>query len=86
MAVLAPGEDVLWTGTPKQGFMLHPFDALLIPFSLLWAGFAIFWETMAIKTGAPMFFWLWGVPFVLVGIYMTIGRFFYDRYVRARTF
>jgi hypothetical protein len=37
------------------------------------------------STGAPFFFKLWGIPFVLVGLYMTIGRFFMDARKRANT-
>src|SRR5437899_365791 len=36
--------------------------------------------------GAPFFFKLWGIPFVLVGIYVMIGRFFVDARQRSRTY
>ena len=59
----------------------------MIPFSLLWCGFAIFWESSVLNAEkAPTFFAFWGLPFVAMGIYMVIGRFFVEARQRASTF
>jgi hypothetical protein len=89
---LLDGEGVVWSDAPQQGVMFTPRDIFLIPFSLLWGGFAITWETLAL-TGTALaaksqpvvsIFPLWGIPFVLVGLYMIVGRFFHDAWIRSR--
>src|SRR5258708_30915992 len=83
---LSPGEKLLWSGQPRFGIRLRGSDAFVIPFSILWCSFAIFWETMAVRKGAPVFFMLWGIPFILVGLYIVFGRFIADAMTRKKTF
>ncbi len=84
---LFPHERVLWTGKPKQGLMVSGKDSFLIPFSLMWGGFAIFWNYgvwggLGDGDGAPWFFRLWGLPFLVAGLYLIVGRFIHDAMVR----
>jgi hypothetical protein len=82
---LIPGERLLWSGRPKTGIVFRSSDIFFIPFSIMWCGFAIFWESSVIASKAPFFFMLWGIPFVCAGLYITVGRFFYDKQLRAKT-
>jgi hypothetical protein len=91
---LLGNEHILWSGQPKQGLMLTGRDALLIPFSLMWGGFAIFWNAMVWmipsmgdgQANPGWFFKLWGLPFLVVGLYMIAGRFFHDARIRKTLF
>lgn len=81
-----PGEKLLWLGRPKQGLMFNRKDLFQVPFSLMWGGGVIFWESTVVRqVNAPFFFKLWGVPFVLAGLYLIVGRFVLDAFIRART-
>lgn len=75
----------MWTGRPPGGLRFHSRDVFLVPFSLLWGGFAIFWETTVLTSQGPGLFALWGIPFVVIGLYMIVGRFFVDAWLRGRT-
>lgn len=83
---LSSNEQLLWAGQPRGGITLRPADVFMVPFSFLWGGFAFFWEWTVIQSDAPFFFRLWGIPFVLAGIYMIGGRFFWDAYQRGKTY
>jgi hypothetical protein len=77
-------EKILWAERPKQGIIFRSSDGCLIPFSLVWGGFAIFWETLVFVMDAPIFFAVFGIPFVLIGLYLIIGRFLHDMYIRSQ--
>jgi hypothetical protein len=84
---LLDGERITWSGAPGTGIQFQGRDALLIPFSLLWCGFAFFWEFSVISMGhAPFMMRLWGIPFVLMGLYFVVGRFMFDAWLRGRTY
>jgi len=85
-SLLREKEDLLWTGQPRQGLRFVKADLFLFPFTLLWCGFAMFWEASVLLGGAPIFMAIWGLPFVVIGLYMVIGRFFYNARVRKNTF
>ena len=85
-AKLDDGEQLVWSGQPRQGVFLQPTDAVFIPVSLLWGGFAFYWEYMVVSTHQFWVLQLWGIPFVLIGLYLVVGRFFADAYMRSRTY
>lgn len=83
---LEPNERLLWAGRPRQGVLLRGYDLYVISLGLLSCGFAIFLETAAILGGAPFFLMFWGIPFLLMGLYMVVGRFWIDARQRANTY
>ncbi|MGI5184387.1 hypothetical protein ACQEVZ_49855 [Dactylosporangium sp. CA-152071] len=71
---LNAGERILWTGEPQHHPLFDRSDLFLVPMSLFFLGFAVFWERTAMRGGAPGFFVLWGIPFILYGLYLVAGR------------
>ncbi len=82
---LRQNESLQWVGRPPGSLLFRKSDVFLIPFSLLWGGFAAFWEFSVYNSNAPAFFLLFGSAFVLAGLYLIVGRFFFDMIKRTKT-
>lgn len=65
--------------------MFTTMDAFLLPFSVVWIGFAVIWTATAASSGAGPFFVLWGLMFVVIGITVMWGRFWFDAWLRGKT-
>jgi hypothetical protein len=80
------GERLLWSGTPRQGFVLTAQDAFTIPFSVMWCGFIFIALRNGIENDTPLFSVLWLGMFALIGVYLLVGRFAFDAWRRSNTF
>jgi hypothetical protein len=78
---LLRGERILWSGRPGQGLLLTEADIYAIPFSLLWCGLVIFWTIGATRAAGfgPL---LVSAFFLCLGLYMLVGRFVVDAWIR----
>ncbi len=90
--ILNDGEEILWQGRPDAAVVWSDLFGLQSIFGLFFAGFAAFWIKMASFIGSGIddggigdIFPLFGIPFLLVGLYMVIGHVFFDAYQRGRT-
>jgi len=65
----------LWAGRPRGGIKFTGTDAYRVPIGFLFTGFSIFFEIIAISMGGGLASAVWGIPFILFGLYMNFGRF-----------
>lgn len=82
---LLKGEKIVWTGRPAQGLLLTGRDVFLIPFSLLWTGLAGFIGLTSLsQPNAPAFARLVPILFMLLGLYIVVGHFLVDAWLRGK--
>lgn len=85
---LARDERLLWSGMPRQGLRWRAGDWVALPFTVFWLYMVMFGTSRhGIQTDQPpLYLRPEGIPFVLVGVYMLVGRFLVDWYQRTRTY
>jgi hypothetical protein len=85
---LARDEHLLWSGMPRQGLRWRSTDWFAVPFAVFWLYMVMFGASRhGIQTDQPPLYLMpEGIPFVLAGIYMLVGRFLVDWYQRTRTY
>ncbi len=85
-------ETVLWKGQPRQGLRLRPADWVMVPFSAVWVLLVLAWAIVSFsnfdRSGPTIVMWSVGIlasMFLLIGLYLLIGRFWTDWAVRRAT-
>lgn len=80
MTDLQPGERILWEGRPEPGDLLDVSRPGEMVFGLAFIAFSLFWMTKAMEQGA---FWLFGLPFLFIGLKLAFWRAYQPR-LRAK--
>ncbi|MGF1503334.1 MAG: hypothetical protein ACFBSD_16130 [Paracoccaceae bacterium] len=81
---LDAGERLLWTGEPAGGIRFRRSDWVMIPAAAVWCLFVSIGQARAIASGETSLS-LFGGVFMLLGLYLLIGRFFVDAHERRHT-
>ena len=63
------GEKTQWVGYPIPTKFAIKEGTTTFLFGIPWTAFVLFWEYNAIKSG-PLIMQLWGIPFVVIGLYL----------------
>ena len=79
------GERVVWAGRPARGLLLSQSDIIFIPFSLLWGGISLSSAVTSISNRGIGLDTLPMAAFVVIGLYMIVGRFVVDAWAREGT-
>jgi hypothetical protein len=82
---LLPGERRLWQGNPDPGKLFIPADAFLIPFYGFFLVVATFFLVGSLLSGAPIFVLAVSSLLVVIGVYVTVGRFLVKAIRKSRT-
>ena len=87
-AELTRDERLLWSGMPQPGLRWRSNDWFAVPFALFWCYMVMFGATQhgIHADQPPLYLTPGGIPFVLIGFYVLVGRFFVDWYQRTRTY
>jgi hypothetical protein len=80
---LDPGETLIWSGTPRNGIVFSPSDALQIPIGLLLL-FVFANQSRHASFGGPADVAIF-CGLLVVLMYFLVGRFVFDAYGRRRT-
>jgi hypothetical protein len=80
---MQPGEIILWRGRPDPWVIFAPQDIVLVPFSLIWTGFFVFFARSQVN-GGSLFSAIYAIPFLVVGSYIVLLRFFVKWWARHR--
>jgi len=78
--------ELLWSGRPRQGFVIRRADVMFIPFSLLWGGVSILLAFVAFNNHMhPLLLAAVGT-LALAGVYAIFLRYPMDALVRRHTY
>jgi len=89
--ILDPDEKILWQGQPDGKFRLRGKNIVLSLFGIVFLGSSVIFLVMAAASapaqGGPagLMFVLFGLPFVLVGLYLVFGIHWADMAGRRKT-
>src|ERR1043165_3181903 len=75
------GEKIQWVGYPIPIKFAIKEGTPSFLFGIPWIAFCAFWESGVIKAGS-LFMELWGIPFIIVGLYLLTSPLW--EYLRAR--
>lgn len=82
---LRSGETILWTGRPIPRCWVLKDWWQRLPLGLFWLAFSVLWTGLGLAArNIPWFVPLWGLPFIGIGLYLSIGRLWW-RYLVAQS-
>ena len=81
---LDAGERMLWSGRPLPGLRIESGSLLQSFFGVVFLSIAVA-SFLAAGKESTVFPTLWTIPFIVVGIYVSVGHFFWSAFCRRYT-